>query len=221
MSDDVTDEWYENELKLLPEQKFQDYVLLAASLLGLVAVFLYVYNLVADRDGTGEYDDDEDWGDVNDENENGVPAPRTKRLTKEERKALRRLHASTSTGTTRKRTAVRLDADALTSRMWHLPLTSTQDEALSHEDAVRRLLVGSGGMHVETLADRVGINVYQALAAIKGCEKKKELRGYLQGDGAYRVLCPEDVERFHARVAAANEPMTLDELHALMSTAST
>ena len=62
MSDDVTDEWYENELKLLPQQKFQDYVLLAASLLGLVAVFLYVWNLVADRDGTGEYDDDEDWG---------------------------------------------------------------------------------------------------------------------------------------------------------------
>ena len=206
-------EWYDSGLKILPQR--HDYLLLAASLLGLVAVFLYVYNLVADRDGTFDDDDDDDGDEVNGGDvDDGLPLPRTKRLTKDERKALRRLHASRSTGSTRKRAAVRLDADALTTRMWHLPLTSTLTEALATEEAVRSALV-CGGMHVEHLADLLEINCYQALASIKECEKKGQLRGYLAGDGVYRVLRPEDIERFAARVS--NEPITVDELRAFVT----
>ena len=148
-----------------------DYLLLAASVLGLFAVFFYIYILTGERE---RYTDHEEEG----ENINGAGV-RTKRMTKEDRKALK----SSSSFSYKKPSKVRLETAQLEKRMWYIPSFCTQEEV----DAVCRSLQEKKAIHVADLSDQLGITCYQTMAAIKEGEKNGKLRGgYLSDEGIYQ-----------------------------------
>ena len=149
-------------------KRTDDYLLLAASILGLFAVFFYIYILTGERE---RFVDNE--GEGEDINGDGV---RTKRLTKEERKALK------SSFSHKKPPKVRLDTGQLEKRMWYIPSFCTQEEV----DELCRLILEKQAMHVADLSDELGITCWQTMAAIKEGEKNGKLRGYLTDEGIYR-----------------------------------
>ena len=148
-----------------------DYLLLAASILGLFAVFFYIYILTGERE---RYEDNVKEGE--DMNGDGI---RTKRLTKEERKALKR-----SIFSFKKPPKVRLDPGQLEKRMWYIPSFCTQEEV----DEVCVLLCEKRAIHVADVSEQLGITCWQTMAAIKEGEKNGKLRGFLTDEGIYRFM---------------------------------
>lgn len=171
-------------LKILPPTGRDSYLLCAASFIGLIAVLFYVYSLVT-------YNvDDYSSGDESDEDlDNGRNGTRTsKRLTKEERKAgkiSRRLNFPVL----QQNKVRRLNLDTLKSKLWHIPQPYDQ-EGSKHEEDVCRALQGSS-MHVEEVADLLGITCWHALASITVASKNGKLLGVLRDDGIYKsILAP-------------------------------
>ena len=134
--------------------RIDDYLLLTASILGLFAVIFYIYILTGERERL--VDNDEEGEGINGD---GI---RTKRLTKEERKALK-----SSSLSHKKPPKVKLDSGLLEKRMWYIPAFCTQEEV----DDVCRLLHEKQPIHVADLSDELGITCWQTMAAIKEGEK--------------------------------------------------
>ena len=161
--------------------RIDDYLLLAASILGLFAVFFYIYILTGEREKFA--DNDEEGEGINGD---GV---RTKRLTKEERKALK----SSNFSYKKPPPKVRLDTGQLEKRMWYIPAFCRQDEV----DDVCRSLHEKQPIHVADLSDQLGITCYQTMAAIKEGEKNGKLSGTLTDEGIYQFMDEDPTNMSH------------------------